>query len=149
MKKAALLIIAIFAAAFLQAQQPFTQEQQKIQQTVVKMFDALSDRDSVSLKQYCAPGITFYEYGQIWNLDTMINKAITMNLAPKFKRTNKFEFISTENDKNTAWITYRLTSVIALDGKQSIVHWLETVGLTKVKKEWKVKHLHSTLIKRS
>lgn len=148
LKKTVLLIITVSISTFLQAQQLFTKDQQEVQQVVVKMFEALSNRDSVSLKAHCAADITLYEYGQIWNIDTLINKAITLNTVADFKRTNTFEFISTERDKNIAWVTYRLTSVITKDSTQTTVQWLETVILAKQKKHWKVKHLHSTLIKR-
>ena len=113
------------------------------------MFDALSNRDSVSLKGHCTADITLYEYGQVWNMDTLILKAITQNGATEFKRTNTFHFINTYVDKSTAWVTYRLQSVITWDGKPVTFQWLETVALVKEKKNWKVKHLHSTLIKRS
>ncbi len=46
-------------------------------------------------------------------------------------------------------VTYRLSSAITKDGKQTMILWLETVVLAKQKKQWKVKHLHSTVIKRS
>ncbi len=149
MKKILLLIITISLSTFLQAQQLLTKSQQQVQQAVIKMFEALSNRDSASLKVHCTTDITFYEYGQVWNIDTMINKAITMNTATDFKRINTFDFINTETDKNTAWVTYRLISAITKDNKQTIVQWLETVVLAKQKKQWRVKHLHSTLIKRS
>ena len=113
------------------------------------MFQALSNRDSATLKLYCAPDITLYEYGQIWSIDSLIRKAIVMNQSADFKRTNTFDFISTETDKTTAWVTYRLSSVITRDAKETVMQWLETVVLSKQKKRWKVKHLHSTLIKKS
>ncbi len=149
MKKTTLLLPAILCITLLQAQQSTTNIQQTVQQTIVKMFDALSKRDSVSLKAHCTADITLYEYGQVWNIDTLILKAITLNQAADFKRTNSFDFISTTTDKTTAWVTYRLQSAISKDGKQSTLQWLETVVLIKEKKEWQVKHLHSTLIKRS
>ena len=149
MKKIPLLLIAFSISAMLMAQQQSTIHQQAVQQTVVKLFDALSNRDSVSLKAYSTSDITLYEYGQVWNMDTLILKAITLNKSADFKRTNSFEFINTTVDKTTAWVTYRLQSVIIKDGKQTTVQWLETVVLAKAKKQWKVKHLHSTLIKRS
>ena len=129
--------------------QTITKEQATVQQTITKLFDALSNRDSVSLKAHSTADITLYEYGQVWNIDTLISKAITLNTATDFKRTNSFEFINTTVDKTTAWVTYRLQSAITMDGKQLMLQWLETVVLVKVKKQWKVKHLHSTLIKRS
>ena len=149
MKKTAILLIAFSIFFLLYAQQPLTKSQEAVQQTLVKMFDALSNRDSVNLKNYCTADITLYEYGQVWNIDTLILKAITLNQSADFKRTNTFDFINTTADKTTAWVTYRLQSVILKDGKQTTVQWLETVVLVKLRKRWKVKHLHSTLIKRS
>ena len=149
MKKITFLTIAISVTAFLQAQQLFSKKQLEIQQTVVKMFQALSNRDSMTLKSYCSPDITLYEYGEIWNIDTLIRKAITMNQSADFKRTNTFDFINTEKDKTTAWLTYKLSSVITKENKETVIQWLETVVLVRQKKMWKVKHLHSTLIKRS
>ena len=149
MKKMILLLPAILCIALLQAQQSPTNSQLSVQQTVIKMFDALSNRDSVSLKAHCTADITLYEYGEVWTIDTLILKAITLNKSADFERTNTFEFITTAVDKNIAWVTYRLQSVILKDGKQATVQWLETVVLVKERKQWKVKHLHSTLIKRS
>ena len=147
-KKISILLIVFSGSAMLIAQEPLSSNQQAVQQTVIKLFDALSNRDSTSLKNYCTADITLYEYGQVWNIDTLILKAITLNQAADFKRTNSFEFINTNVDNATAWVTYRLQSVIIRDGKQTTVQWLETVVLVKERKQWKVKHLHSTLIKR-
>ena len=149
MKKIIFLTIALSITTFLQAQQLFSKKQIEIQQTVVKMFQALSNRDSIALKSYCSPDITLYEYGQTWDIDTLIRKAITMNQSADFKRTNTFDFINIKTDETTAWATYRLSSVITKENKESVIQWLETVVLSRHKKMWKVKHLHSTLIKRN
>jgi len=149
MKKASLLLLAILCITLSQAQQSTTNNQQAVQQTIVKMFDALSNRDSVNLKAHCTADITLYEYGQVWNIDTLILKAITLNQSVDFKRTNSFEFIHTSIDKTEAWVTYHLHSIIIKDGKEVTVQWLETVVLVKKRNQWKVRHLHSTLIKRS
>lgn len=149
MKKIITFLTVIVLAGQSYAQEQLTKDQQAVQQTVVKMFDALSNRDSVSLKKYSTANITLYEYGQAWNIDTLILKAITLNQSADFKRTNTFEFINTEVHKTMAWASYRLQSVMSRDGKQATVQWLETVVLVKEKDQWKVKHLHSTLIKRS
>ena len=147
-KKTIFLTIAIFFAAFLQGQQLLSKKQQEIQQSVVKMFQALSNRDSIALKYYCSRDVTFYEYGQIWNIDTLIRKAIAMNQSADFERINNFEFINTESSKTTAWVTYRLNSIITKDAIKTDMQWLETVVLAKQRKHWKIKHLHSTMIKR-
>lgn len=136
-------------STLLLAQQKTTKDQKIAQQTVINIFDALSMRDTVRLKTYCATDITFYEYGEIWNLDTLISKAITQNTAADFKRTNTFDFINTRTDKTTAWLTYRLSSIIKMNGKEVTKQWLETVIVEKQKNQWKVKHLHSTLITKS
>ncbi len=149
MKKIIILLSAILCTGFLHAQQSTTNNQQAVQQTVIKMFSALSNRDSISLKAYCTADVTLYEYGQVWNMDTLIMKAIIQNQAADFKRVNTFDFINTTADKNISWVTYRLQSAITRDSKLVTIHWLETVVLVKEKKQWKVKHLHSTLIKRS
>lgn len=147
-KKIALLL-AITISTLLQAQQLPTSQKQAVQQSIIKLFNALSNRDSVSLKAYCTADITLYEYGQVWNIDTLILKAITLNQSTDFKRTNSFQFINTTIDKAMALVTYSLQSQVAKDDKQATVQWLETVVLVKAKKKWKVKHLHSTLINRS
>ena len=148
MKKVKLLFIALLFTVAANAQ-TITKEQANVQQTIIQLFDALSNRDSVSLKAHSTANITFYEYGQVWNMDTLILKAIVQNQSTDFKRTNSFEFINTTVDKTTAWVTYRLQSSIIMDGKQLMLQWLETVVLVKAKRQWKVNHLHSTLIKRS
>ena len=149
MKKILLLFIATSITLPLLAQQPLTENQQAVQQTVINLFDALSSRDSVSLKNYCAADILLFENGMTWNLDTLIKKGITLNQATDFKRVNTIDFINTNVDKTTAWITYNLNSEITRDGKQTSVQWMETVVLVKEKPNWKIKILHATLIKRT
>jgi hypothetical protein len=149
MKKSLIFLIVMLLAGKLYSQQPVSKKEQAVHQTIIKLFDALSNRDSISLKTNSTADITLYEYGQVWNIDTLILKAITQNQSADFKRTNTFEFINTATDKTTAWVAYRLQSVILKDGKQSTAQWLETVVLSKERKRWKVKHLHSTLIKRT
>lgn len=147
MKKITILIIAFFVTVFAEAQQPFSKEQKELQLAVVNMFEALSNRDSMALKSYCTADVTFYEYGQIWNIDSMIVKAISMNQSVSFKRINTFDFINVEADKTKAWLTYYLSSVINKDSRETVRQWLETVVLEIEDTQWKVKHLHSTLIK--
>ena len=146
-KKVFILLPAILCIALLQAQQSTTKNQQAVQQAVLKLFNALSNRDSVNLKLFCADDITLYEYGQIWNLDTLINKAIRLNTASDFKRINTIDFINTTISKKAAWTTYLNQADINRDGKQTTVKWIETVVLVKQQKRWKIKVLHSTLIK--
>lgn len=149
MKKIATLLIAFSFTLFVKGQQQFSNKQHELQQVIVNVFQALSNRDSIALKSYCFPDVTFYEYGQIWNIDTLISKAIKNNRTTDYKRTNTFDFINVEIDKAQAWLTYRLTSIIVKDSNEVSMQWLETVVVAIYDKHWKVKHLHSTLLKKS
>ena len=149
MKKLIILSLAIYFSSVLQAQQQLTKDQQEVHQTVINFFGALSNRDSVSLKNNCTVDILLFETGSIWNADTLILKAITLNTVTDFKRNNSFDFINTTVADNTAWATYNLYSEITRNGKQATVQWMETVIVVKEKQKWKIKVLHSTLIKRS
>jgi ketosteroid isomerase-like protein len=149
LKKIIILISAIYFSTLLLAQQPLTKDQQEVNQTVINLFEALSNRDSVSLKNNCTADILLYETGSIWNADTLILQAITLNTAIDFKRINTFDFINTTVAENTAWATYNLHSEITRNGKKATVQWMETVIVVKEKQKWKIKVLHSTLIRRN
>lgn len=149
LKRISLLIITMSFSTLLQAQQSLTKDQQAVQQTVINFFESLSNRDSVSLKNYTTPDITLIEYGQVWTLDTLIRRTIKLNTATDFKRVNSLQFINSSADKNTAWATYNLHSEITRGGKQVSIHWLESVILVRERKKWKLKALHSTMIKRT
>lgn len=148
-KKTTLLLILIALSPVLQAQQSLSKEQKPVQQTVARFFEALSNRDSVQLKNYCTTNIQLYENGDSWNLDSLILKAITLNTATDFKRSNTFDFINTTLNKTTAWATYKLQSEISRAGKHITIQWLETVVLIKEHRQWKICILHSTLLKRT
>ena len=50
MKKTIVLLIAIVLTGQLYSQGQLTRNQQDVQQTVIKLFDAISNRDSINLK---------------------------------------------------------------------------------------------------
>ena len=149
MRPAINLFLFVTFSSLLQAQQPTTKSQQEVQQAVINLFDALSNRDSASLRKYCTADVAFYEYGKTWNVDTLIDLAIKKNKAADFKRTNKFDFIDTTVNEDAAWATYNLHSEITRNGKTESVHWLETVILVRREKKWKISVLHSSLVKRN
>lgn len=112
------------------------------------MFEALSNRDTNEIRTHCTKDILLFENGAIWNLDTLILKTV-QNTSADFKRINTIDFINTVVDKNTAWTTYNNQAEITRNGQHVFVKWLETVILVKENKAWKIKVLHSTLIKRN
>lgn len=128
------------------AQQAHSKSQQEIQQTIINVFEALSNRDSVSLRKNCTPDVRFYEYGETWTIDTLIHRAITKNIASDFKRINTFEFINITLKGDVAWATYNLTSTITSNGNERIANWNETVILLSERKQWKLAVLQSTRV---
>lgn len=136
-------VLVLQVATAIQAQST-SQIQEKIQQSVVGLFSALTNADTTALKRSCTEDVRFYEYGQIWTIDTLIQKVMQSKSIPDFKRTNSFEFVSTTVNKQTAWVTYYLQSDITRNGKEDIIKWMETIVLLKETGKWKVAVLHST-----
>ena len=62
MQKIILMLVLLLLSLITSAQNS-TKEEDAVQQTVVKLFDALSNRDSISLKAVSTADITLYEYG--------------------------------------------------------------------------------------
>lgn len=127
----------------------FTPDEQQVQQTVKKLFDALSARDAAALRDQCTADVRFNEYGEAWTLDTLINRTITRNTATDFKRINTIDFISTTIQDEVAWATYNLHSSVTRNGKNSEVYWMETVILVREEKKWKITVLHSTRVNKN
>lgn len=144
-----LLLVIVSLSQGLRAQTSSPSDEQQAQQAIIKLFDALSERDATALRNQCTADVRFYEYGQAWTADTLINKAITKNTVADFKRINKLDFISTTVKADVAWTTYNLHSDITSNGKHVDVYWLETVVLIREEKKWKVKVLHSSFIKKN
>jgi hypothetical protein len=128
--------------------QSTNKEQPAVQQTVESLFANLTNADTIALKTVVTADVRFYEYGQVWTIDTLIRKVIQAKSIPGFKRTNRFEFVRTIIHHKTAWTTYYLTSIFTRNGKEETVRWMETVVLIKEEKEWKVDVLHSTNLNR-
>jgi len=149
LKIISVLVITLCLSNFSHAQPSLTKDEQAVQQTIIDFFDAASNRDSIGLMNSAAPDIMLFEYGQQWNMDTLVQKMIIRNTSSDFKRVNKFDFIKTLVDKNMAWVSYHLQSEITREGKQATIRWVETVVLLKTKKKWKIKLLHSTMTSRS
>lgn len=144
MKKVYSFLFVLSIINLVQAQEKMTTDQRDVQQTVINIFDALSNRDTVLLKANCTADIVIFENGQVWNMDTMMKAIITLQKRTDYNRINKIEFIHTEIHKDVAWATYRNQADINVNGKKRLVKWVETVVLLNEKNKWKIKLLHST-----
>ena len=142
-KKINLFFISLLLSAALFAQ-TISKKEAVIHQAVEHLFAALTNTDTAAIKRSCTDDVRFYEYGQIWTIDTLIQKVMQNKSISDFKRTNSFEFVSTAINQQTAWVTYYLQSTFIRNGKEDLVKWMETVVLQKQNKIWKIKLLHST-----
>lgn len=144
MKIISILLLAISIPGLLKAQEKQATDQQDVQQTVINIFDALSNRDTVMLKANCTADILLFEDGKVWNVDTMMRAIINLKKLDDYTRINKIEFIHTEIHKDVAWTTYHNQAEITANGKRRSMKWVETVILISDGKKWKIKILHST-----
>ena len=143
MKKISILFSLIIVAVTATSQS-FTKQSHAAQQPIIKLFVALSNSDTAGLKLYSTSDVKSYEYGQMWTIDTMIQKVMVVSKAADFKRISSFEFVNTIVNNNIAWVTYYLQSTFTRNGKEELVKWMETVILINQKKQWKINTLHST-----
>ena len=148
MKKYALLaMLFLFPVVCAVAQNNLSADQKAVQQVVIDMFDAIANRDTINLKLHCSPDILILESGALWNMDTLVQK-ISQNKAADFKRINTIDFIDTKVEAATAWASFNNRADVTKNGQKGFIVWLETAILLKEGKKWRIKVLHSTLIKR-
>lgn len=147
MKRTLLLSMAIiFMLTNVDAQSRKKKEQDKINQTIIKFFDGLADLNDTIIKQYSTADFMLLENGEVWNMDTLINELNHLKRV-SFSRTNHLSFIQTEVSGKTAWVAYNNAADITINRQKMNVQWLESAFLVKKGKEWKVRLLHSTLLK--
>lgn len=146
MKKYIGLFLFFFVSTSCVAQ---ANKEKVVQESVKHFFAALAARDSVEMKRWSTNDLTLIEYGTVWNMDTVIRRGILQNTAPDYNRVDQFAFLSTAVHGKMALVSYRLTSQIMANGKQTKAQWIETMNLLFEDKRWKVKFLHSTLLNRT
>lgn len=115
-------------------------------QSLVKLFDALAALDMKTIRERSTNDLTILESGVVWNLDTLARKVDQLKGA-SFSRTNHLDFIHTEIKSGTAWVVYHNTADMVINGLEVHAKWLESAVLVKERKMWKVKLLHSTSLK--
>jgi hypothetical protein len=121
-------------------------EHAKVNQSLVKLFDALAALDINGIKEFSTKDMTILESGAVWNLDTLTRKVDQLK-AVSFSRVNHLDFVQTEIKGNTAWSVYYNSAKMIIDGVEVHRKWLESAVLVKENKVWKIKLLHSTTIR--
>ena len=121
-------------------------EKDSIENAISRFFDGISEINPGILRDYSTSDFLLLENGEVWTVDTLINKLSTRRNS-SLVRINKFRFIRTEQDGNVAWVSYHNTAEFRLKEKQQTVRWLESAVLIKDKTRWKIKLMHSTRLR--
>lgn len=146
--KKMLLAAACLVAGLLPAaaqSQPFA-EALPVQQAITEVFDGFSALSLEKIMRHCTPDVTILEDGVVWNADSIAAAFMRMK-GVDFKRVNSFDFLQTEVRGNTAWTSYYNQADVQANGKARQVRWLESAVLVKEADGWKIKVLHSTVIR--
>ncbi len=146
--KKMLLAAALLGASLLPAaaQSKPSAEALPVQQAITGVFDGFSALSLEKTMRHCTPDVTILEHGVVWNADS-IAAAFKRMAGVDFKRVNSFNFLQTEVRGNTAWTSYYNQADMQINGKARQVRWLESAVLVKEAGGWKVKVLHSTVIR--
>ncbi len=147
MKRICLAAFLSFAILFATAAQTKpSAEALPVQQAITGVFDGFSALSLEKIMQHCTPDITILEDGVVWNADSIATAFKRME-GVAFKRVNSFNFMQTEVRGNTAWTSYFNQADMQINGTPRQVRWLESAVLVKEAGGWKVKVLHSTVIR--
>jgi hypothetical protein len=137
MKMTLFFYIVLFS---IQANAQIEKEPQGVIESV---FQALSDRDEVTLRSLCTKDIIIVEDAKLWTIDTLANY-IRKPLPEDYKRENQFKFLKHVVDDSIACITYENEARVSGKGKKFLIIWMETAVLIREENKWKLKILHST-----
>lgn len=143
MKRVFSLIAFVLITAQSFAQKAADKE---IQATIISFFDGMSNLDDKAIRATVTPDFTLLEGGLVWNADTLINHMLPLKKL-NMKRVNKFEFLTTQQNKEVAWISYFNTADFFINDKQRSIKWLESAVLVNLNGLWKIQLLHSTVVK--
>ena len=142
MRKGTIIFVLLLTSSGMSSQK----DKLKIEAAVWGFFNGLSLINTDTLKYYTTEDFHLLEGGQVWTLDTLINK-IAVRKNTGFQRINKLEFIRTEQSGESAWVSYNNTADITVGEKQTVVRWLESAVLVKRNGRWRIQMLHSTKLK--
>ena len=132
---------------FINSTELFAQKDKiQIESSIEGFFNGLSLINADTLKHYSTSDFHLLEDGEVWTMDTLLNKVMTRKNS-NIQRVNKFSFLRTEQTGNMAWVSYHNTAEFKLGERQQIVRWIESAVLVKNKGRWQIQLLHSTKIK--
>jgi len=143
------LLLFLLLPSQLFAQQVASNDEQKIKNVIIQLFDGFAQRDFTMVIKQTTPDFLLLENGAVWNNDTIVKKITwSKNNYQSFSRINRIDFIRTEIRGNTAWTCFYNQADIRMDSTARSVRWLESAVLIKENNEWKVQQFHSTVLSR-
>ena len=143
------LLLFLLLPSQLFAQQVASNDEQKIKNVIIQLFDGFAQRDFTMVIKQTTPDFLLLENGAVWNNDTIVKKITwSKNNYQSFSRINRIDFIRTEIRGNTAWTCFYNQADIRMDSTARSVSWLESAVLIKENNEWKVQQFHSTVLSR-
>jgi hypothetical protein len=143
MKKIFSILMALFIVGIAQAQQAVATTPQ---QAITYFFDGLSELNDTKMRTYLTSDFLLLEDGEVWNADSLSKNFVRFK-GTDFRRKNTFKFIRNEVQGKTATVVYHNRAEVMVNGKPFVVEWMESALLVKEKNNWKIKMLHSTVIK--
>lgn len=146
LKKILLLLLVCLPLQQVLAQTK-TSEQKEVEQMVVLFFDALTEASIPKIQETITEDFLLLEDGVVWNTDTLRVKFAIARPAD-YQRLNSFDFFNTVVKGNVAWTNYENTAVVTRNQKQTTIRWLKSAMLEKTRKGWRIRVLHSTVIRR-
>ncbi len=120
-------------------------QKDSIEATIVRFFDGLSERSAEKIREQATSDMLLLEQGEVWNLDTLIH--YVTGAREKFDRINSFEFIRTVQQGDIAWVSYHNKAEFIRGDKRRSIHWLESAVLTRENGRWKIRQMHSTIVR--
>jgi hypothetical protein len=139
MKKGLFIALSLFCSGVLMAQK----KKHSVEAAVAGFFNGLSIRNADTLKYYATADFQLLEDGEVWNMDSLINKMKPLK-GSAITRLNQFDFISTRISGNMAWVSYHNTAEFRKGENTKLVKWLESAVLIKTGGRWKIQMMHST-----
>jgi len=139
------LLLLLFVAN-LSNQVSAQENRREIESSIGSFFNGLSLFNEDTLKLYSTSDFHLLEDGHVWNMDTLLAKVMPRKNS-KIQRINSFEFIKSEQNDNTAWVSYYNSAEFRLGERQQVVKWLESVVMKKINGIWKIQMMHSTKLK--
>ncbi|NLN32951.1 MAG: nuclear transport factor 2 family protein [Flavobacteriaceae bacterium] len=147
-------VIFFIAGSFLCAQN----NSEKDFRNLIERFyqEVYSETDSTRLEKFLTDDFIQFEDGKVFNQDSL--RVVIKNLIQQFEseqnndrnleRLNSFEFLKSNSDENSGWISYRNSAEFKLDGiRIAEIKWLGTAQFIRTSEGWKIAFIHNTLIR--